>query len=158
MARAISLFIFLLILWLLLSGIYEPLLIILGVVSCAFVALIAYRMDVVDHEGHPVHLTWRFLIYLPWLAWEIVKSNIAVAKIIVDPKLPISPSVIKVRASQPDELGHVIYANSITLTPGTVSIDMQGDDIEVHALAAEFAEGVQSGDMDRRVTRVAGAD
>lgn len=158
MARAISLFIFLLILWLLLSGIYEPLLIILGVVSCAFVALIAYRMDVVDHEGHPVHLTWRFLIYLPWLAWEIVKSNIAVAKIIVDPKLPISPSVIKVRASQPDELGHVVYANSITLTPGTVSIDMQGDDIEVHALAAEFAEGVQSGDMDRRVTRVAGAD
>ncbi len=156
MARAISLFIFLLILWLLLSGIYEPLLIILGVVSCAFVAFIAYRMDVVDHEGHPVHLTWRFVIYMPWLAWEIVKSNFAVAKIIVDPRLPISPRVIKVRASQPDELGHVIYANSITLTPGTVSINLQGDDVEVHALAAEFAEGVESGDMNRRVTRVSG--
>ncbi len=156
MARAISLFIVLLILWLLLSGIYEPLLIILGVASCAFVALIAHRMDLVDHEGHPIHLTWRFLIYLPWLAWEIVKSNIAVARIIADPKLPISPRVIKVRASQPDELGHVIYANSITLTPGTVSINLEGDDVEVHALAGEFAEGVESGDMDRRVTRVAG--
>lgn len=157
MARAISLFIVLLILWLLLSGIYEPLLIILGVASCAFVALIAYRMDVVDHEGHPIHLTWRCLVYWPWLAWEIVKSNIAVAKIIVQPKLPISPRVIKVKASQADELGHVIYANSITLTPGTVSINLEGHEIEVHALAAEFAEGVENGDMDRRVTKVEGA-
>ena len=85
-----------------------------------------------------------------------MKSNVAVAKIIVDPKLPISPCVIKVKASQADELGHVVYANSITLTPGTVSINMSDHEIEVHALTNEFAEEVESGEMDRRVTATEG--
>ena len=154
--RAASLFVVLLILWLLLSGIYQPLIVILGVVSCAFVAWIAHRMDVVDREGHPIHLSWKAPIYWPWLIWEIVKSNIAVARIIIDPKLPISPRVLKVKASQVDELGHVIYANWITLTPGTVSIDLMDGWIEVHALAEPFATGLESGEMDRRVTKMEG--
>lgn len=154
--RAASLFVVLLILWLLLSGIYQPLIVILGVVSCAFVAWIAHRMDVVDREGHPIHLSWKAPIYWPWLIWEIVKSNIAVARIIIDPKLPISPRVFKVKASQVDELGHVIYANWITLTPGTVSIDLMDGWIEVHALAEPFATGLESGEMDRRVTKMEG--
>ncbi|MCG8360074.1 MAG: Na+/H+ antiporter subunit E [Kiloniellales bacterium] len=156
MIRAASLFVVLLILWLLLSGIYQPLIVILGVVSCAFVAWIAHRMDVVDREGHPIHLSWKAPIYWPWLIWEIVKSNIAVARIIIDPKLPISPRVFKVKASQVDELGHVIYANWITLTPGTVSIDLMDGWIEVHALAEPFATGLESGEMDRRVTKMEG--
>ena len=154
--RAASLFVVLLILWLLLSGIYQPLIVTLGVVSCAFVAWIAHRMDVVDREGHPIHLSWKAPIYWPWLIWEIVKSNIAVARIIIDPKLPISPRVFKVKASQVDELGHVIYANWITLTPGTVSIDLMDGWIEVHALAEPFATGLESGEMDRRVTKMEG--
>ena len=156
LTHAISLSVVLFALWLLMSGHYEPLIIGLGVASCIFVALIAHRMDVADREGHPIHLTWRSLVYWPWLLWEIVKSNIDVARVILDPKLPISPRVIKVKASQADDLGHVIYANSITLTPGTVSIDVQGSVIEVHALTRALAEGLETGEMDRRVSGMAG--
>ena len=139
-----------------LSGYFEPLLLGLGLASCLLSTWIAWRMDVVDHEGHPIHLSWRAPLYWSWLAWEIVKSNIDVAKIILSPSLPISPRVITLRASQPDELGHVIYANSITLTPGTVSIDVIGHSIEVHALTEESAAALETGDMDRRVRRMEG--
>ncbi|MGF1610190.1 MAG: Na+/H+ antiporter subunit E [Kiloniellales bacterium] len=156
MRHAVSLSLMLFVLWLLLSGHYEPLITGLGVASCLFVAWIAHRMDVVDHEGHPIHLTWRAAIYWPWLFWEIVKSNIAVARIILDPRLPIRPQVVRVKASQADDLGYTIYGNSITLTPGTVTIDVVDDHIEVHALADAFAEGLRSGEMDRRVTDMEG--
>lgn len=154
MLRAVSLSVSLFVLWLLLSGHYEPLIIVLGAVSCVFVAWIAYRMDVADHEGHPIHLTWRVLLYWIWLFWEIIKANIQVARLILAPRLAISPTVIKVKASQPDDLGHVTYANSITLTPGTVSIDVRDATIEVHAITREMAESLKTGDMDRRVTRI----
>lgn len=157
LARAVSLTVSLFVLWLLLSGHYDPLLLSLGAVSCMLVAWIAYRMDVADHEGHPIHLTWRVLLYWIWLFWEIIKSNIQVARLILAPRLAISPTVIKVKASQPDDLGHVTYANSITLTPGTVSIDVRNATIEVHAITREMAESLQTGEMDRRVTRMEGA-
>lgn len=156
MARALSLSAVLFILWILLSGHYEPLLLSLGAGSCVFVAWLTHRMDLVDHEGHPIHLTWRAAIYWPWLLWEIVKANIDVAKIVLDPALPISPLVFSVKASQADDLGHVIYANSITLTPGTVSIDVKGATIQVHALTQELADGLLTGEMDRRATEMEG--
>ena len=129
---------------------------VLGAASCIFVAWIAHRMDVADHEGHPIHLTWRAVTYWPWLFVEIIKSNIDVARLILDPKLPISPTVIKVKATQVDDLGHVIYANSITLTPGTVTMDVRGGTLEVHAITQDIAEGLLSGEMDRRVTQMEG--
>jgi len=156
LARALSLSVVLFVLWILLSGHYEPLLLSLGAASCIFVAWIAYRMDVVDHEGLPIHLTWRAAIYWPWLLWEIVKANIDVAKIVLDPKLPISPQVFTVKASQVDDLGLAIYANSITLTPGTVSIDVKNATIQVHALTQELADGLLTGEMDRRATEMEG--
>ena len=157
MAHAISLLVTLFGVWLLLSGHYVPLIIGLGVGSCIFVVLIALRMDVADREGHPIHLTWRALIYWPWLMWQIILSSIQVGRIILDPKLPISPRLIWVRASQVDELGHVIYGNSITLTPGTVTLDIRGNELEVHALTGDFAHDLATGDMDRRVTKMEGA-
>lgn len=156
MAQAISLGAVLFGLWLLLSGHYTPLLLGFGVASCALVVLISARMDVVDREGHPIHLGPRALTYWPWLFVEIVKANIDVAKRIVDPKLPISPTMLRVKASQKTEVGRVIYANSITLTPGTVSVELEGDMIEVHALTVEGAEALREGEMDRRVTAMEG--
>jgi multicomponent Na+:H+ antiporter subunit E len=154
--HAISLALVLFALWLLLSGHYVPLLIGLGALSVLLVVTIALRMGVVDREGHPIHLSPKALLYWPWLAWEIVKSNVDVARRILSPTLPISPTVIRLKASQKSELGKVIYANSITLTPGTVSIDIDGDKIEVHALTREAAQALRTGDMDRRVTRFEG--
>lgn len=156
MVHAISLALVLFALWLLLSGHYVPLLIGVGALSVLLVVTIALRMDVVDREGHPIHLSLKALLYWPWLAWEIVKSNVDVARRILSPTLPISPTVIRLKASQKSELGKVIYANSITLTPGTVSIDIDGDKIEVHALTREAAQALRTGDMDRRVTRFEG--
>jgi multicomponent Na+:H+ antiporter subunit E len=154
--RALILFVFLLIVWLLWSGHYTPLLLCLGVLSCAFVAWTAWRMGLVDREGVPIEVTPRMLLYLPYLALEIVKANVDVARRIIDPRLPIGPRVFHTRAKQKTDLGRVIYANSITLTPGTVSIDVDGDDITVHALTAEAEAGVQDDEMNRRVARVEG--
>jgi len=141
--------------WLLWSGHYSfdhMLVLGLGVVSCVFVVYMANRMDIVDEEGHPIHLLFQLLLYIPWLLWAIVKANIDVAKRVLNPSLPISPCMVRIKATQKTDLTRVIFANSITLTPGTVSVELVGDDILVHALTREAAEDVQSGDMDRRVT------
>jgi len=145
------------VLWLLLSGhFHEPLLFGLGIVSVVAVVFISRRMDVVDHEGHPIHLSWRALLYWPWLLWEIVKANIDVARVLIERRMPTDISVINVKATQKSELGRVIYANSITLTPGTVTIALDDDILIVHALTTGAAEGLNTGEMDRRVTAVEG--
>ena len=156
MLHAISLGLVLFGTWLLFSGFFEPLLLGFGIASCVLIVVIGYRMDVVDHEGHPVHLGWKAITYWMWLAVEIVKANIDVARRIVDPKLPIHPVLVSVKTSQSTELGQVIYANSITLTPGTVSIRIADDTILVHAVAKEMAEDLEAGEMDRRVTAMEG--
>lgn len=137
-------------LWLLLSGYFEAWLLWLALASVLSIVYIAWRMDVTDHEGFPLHLGPRALIYFPWLAKEIVKSNLDVAKAILTNR--INPQVIHVKATQDSELGRTIYGNSITLTPGTVTIGLEEDGLEVHALLDETAAGVESGDMDRRVS------
>lgn len=156
MAHSVSLALVLFALWLFLSGVFEPLLIVLGAVSAVIVVVLAHRMDVIDREGHPVHLTWRALLFWPWLASEIVKANMDVSRRVLDPRLPITPTLVRVKASQKTDLGQVIYANSITLTPGTVSVDLQDDYILVHALTREGAQTLAEGEMDRRVGSVEG--
>ncbi len=143
--------------WMLLSGefsLHHGLVLGLGIASVILVVLIAVRMDVVDHEGHPIHLTRRFVGYWFWLLLEIVKASLDVTKRIWSPSLPISPTMYILKASQPGELGQVIYANSITLTPGTVTVRLDGGDILVHAIAREVGDDLASGEMDRRVTRL----
>ncbi len=128
----------------------------LGVLSCLGVVAVCRRMKIVDPEGHPIHLIPGFLRYIPWFLWAMVKSNIDVVRRIVHPRLPMEPRVIQVAASQKTHLGQVIYANSITLTPGTVTIETDEGIIDVHTLTREAAEDVRSGDMDGRVTDLEG--
>jgi multicomponent Na+:H+ antiporter subunit E len=139
--------------WLLLSGHYAPFLITAGFVCALLVALFARRMDLLDPEGHPVHLAPRALLsYWPWLLKEIAKSAWSVSKIILDPRLPISPTLIRVKAGQKTVVGRTTFANSITLTPGTISLQVERDEILVHALTREGAQDLAGGEMDRRVT------
>lgn len=156
MASSISLWVFLYVFWILLSGHTEPLLLGFGAASCTLVVYIAHRMDVIDHEGHPSHLSLQIVPYWFWLCVQIVKSNFDVAKVILSPKLPISPVMFKTKASQKRELGQVIYANSVTLTPGTVAVDLQDGVLQVHALTVEGAQDVLNGEMDRKVCGVKG--
>ena len=151
-SSAIILFVF----WLLLSGNFTAFLVTMGAISAGAITLLGRRAELIDHEGHPVNLTWRALGYWPWLIKEIVKSAWEVARIIVNPRLPISPTLVRVRTSQKTAVGVVTYANSITLTPGTISVDVRPGEILVHALTREGAEGLEAGEMDRRVTRFEG--
>jgi multicomponent Na+:H+ antiporter subunit E len=142
--------------WLLWSGHTDVLLVTLGALSTVAVIAIAVRMRIVDAEGTPLGLPLRAMRFLPWLLWQIVKANVDVARRILTPRLPIRPTVIRIKTGQRRDLGRVIYANSITLTPGTVSIDLQGDEILVHALTREAADDLRSGEMDRKVCEFEG--
>ena len=143
--------------WLLWSGHTEPLLLGFGLASVLLVLLITRRMDRFSGADEDEYPSWRFLTYLPWLFWQILRSNVDVARIILDPRLPISPRLIRVRASQRTEVGQAVYANSITLTPGTISLDVREGQILVHALTAEAAAGIETLEMDRRASRTESA-
>ena len=154
MRHTISLFLILVAFWLLNSGHYTLLILSLGLISIVLVLYIAHRMDVVDHESQPLHLTLRIPGYQLWLSKEIILSNISVVKHIWLGNETISPVLTTIKASQKTDIGKVIYANSITLTPGTVAVDLVGDQITVHALLRENIEALQAGEMDRRVSRL----
>ncbi|MBM3526768.1 MAG: hypothetical protein FJX62_01630 [Alphaproteobacteria bacterium] len=149
--RTISLAFILYVFWLVLSGYFKPFLLIAGAICAVLCALAAGRLNAADEEGHPNHLILRTPTYYPWLLWEIAKSAWSVTKIILHPKLPISPTMSVVRASQRTAAGIATYANSITLTPGTITADVQGNDLTIHALVADGATDVEGGEMDRRV-------
>jgi multicomponent Na+:H+ antiporter subunit E len=149
-----NLSLFLFAVWLLLSGHYTPLLLTLGLLSTLLVVFIATRAELVDHEMQVVLIKPGVLLYWFWLAGEIIKANIDVCRRILDPRLPISPRMIQVRAGQQTELGRVTYANSITLVPGTVTVSVEGDMFKVHALTRETAEDLKGGELDRRVQDV----
>ena len=155
--RALSLVVILFAFWLLLSGYFVPFLLTMGVLSAIGVALLGRRMDLVDHEGHPIQLSWRLIFYWPWLFKEIVMSAWSVSRVILNPRLPVSPTLVRAKTSQKTTVGLVTYANSITLTPGTISVDVKPGEILVHALTREAAEGLLEGEMDRRVTRFEGS-
>lgn len=153
LSSALVLFVF----WLLLSGHFTAFLLAVGAAAAFAIAALGRRMEVIDHEGHPIHLSWRALAYWPWLLKEIAKSAWQVARIVLAPSLPISPTLVRVKPSQKTAVGVVTYANSITLTPGTMSVEVTPREILVHALTREGAEGLAAGEMDRRVTAFEGA-
>ena len=154
MNRSLVLFINLMVVWLLLSGHFTSTLITYGVLSCVGVVALMAHLEILDREALPWHIGLRILLYIPWLLKEVVLSNWAVAKVIVSPSLPIQPRILRVAASQKTHVGQVIYANSITLTPGTVTLDVRAGRFLVHALTTESAAGLLTGEMDRRVARL----
>lgn len=156
MSRFIPSLLVCVILWLLWSGLFKPLMLAFGAVSCILVAWISSRLKIVDSSERPLLIFLRMITYVPWLVSEVIKSNIDVAKRIWQKDMPISPTVVTVPASQKTALGLVIHANSITMTPGTLSIDVAPGEIEVHALAVETLEGLQDGVMDRKVRKLEG--
>jgi multicomponent Na+:H+ antiporter subunit E len=144
------------VLWFLLSGFLLPLILALGAASIIGVVWLAHRMDVIDHESHPVHMAPKGAGYYVWLMWEIVKANIDVTMAILRGPRALEPKVFKLKASQISDVGRVTYANSITLTPGTVTIFVDDDEFTVHSLTPVAKEGLETGDMDRRVSELEG--
>lgn len=149
--RYVSLAAFLFVFWLALSGHYTTGLVAAGAVSALACLFAAVHLRMADREGHPIELFRGAVTYLPWLVVEIAKSAWAVTKVILDPRLPISPTMTVVTASQRTPVGIASYANSITLTPGTITVGVAGDQLTVHALVREGALDLEGGGMDQRV-------
>lgn len=150
--------------WLLLSGHYSlpgyggswMMIFSLGVMSSLLVTYLAARMRVIDDDSVPVRRIIPLLTYIPWLLWEILLSNIDVAWRVWHPDLPISPRFVKVPYRTRTPFGATVYANSITLTPGTVTILVEDDHFLVHALTEDAAAALEGGEMHRRVRAVEG--
>ncbi|MEQ9144953.1 MAG: Na+/H+ antiporter subunit E [Parvibaculaceae bacterium] len=142
-------------LWLLLSGFYDNTLLLgFGVVSCLVCVYIAARMEVVDHESVPLQLKLGVIGYIAWLTREIGKANWAVTRVILSPRMPLRQRMIHVPATQQTDVGRVTFANSITLTPGTITVETEQNSFLVHALTDEAADQAALADMGARVSSV----
>lgn len=143
-------------LWLLMSGVYKPLVVWLGVASSIIAVIVVRRMDnAAGAERLEVRLKpIATIFYWIWLMVEIAKANWAVTKVILSPKMPLNRNFFKTPYTQKTELGQTIFANSITLTPGTISVEVEEDTFWVHAVSYSEDDIEALADMDRRVTAI----
>ena len=148
--KSTTLFIILFGFWLLMSGYYTPLILSLGVISCLLCVYLTIKGKFLDNETLPIYFFPRLIQYTLWLIKEILKSNIQTAKVII--MKSEEPELFSVKATQKTNEGKVTYANSITLTPGTVTTQIKNDIFEVHALTKDFGDDVRSSEMDKMVT------
>lgn len=155
--RNILLALWLFLFWMALSGYFTAFLLGVGVLAVVLCVIVANRMGTADEEGFPIQLAGGALTYIPWLVWEIIKSGWSVTRIIINPQLPISPTMTRVYASQKSPSGVNVYALSITLTPGTVTTNVDDNVLIVHALEESGADDLEAGGMDARVSRFEGA-
>ena len=152
MLRAVVLAMALAGLWLLLSGYFDnPLLLGFGAASVALCVYLAHRAGVLDFEGVPTGLMPRVFGYWWWLFVEIGKANFIVAReaLAIEPRL--SPKLMKVVSPTKTNAGLATFANSITLTPGTVTVDLEPGYMVVHALTEALADEAGIEAMGRRV-------
>lgn len=139
--------------WLFWSGLYKPHLLALGVLSLVLSLWLAHRIGTF-REASPFSTMLKLPRFWGWLLVEIVKSSIDVAKVVLDPKLPISPAVVEFDTVCKGPIGQVILGNAITLSPGTVTLDVYADRLKVHCLTAQGAEAIRSGEADRRAAQI----
>lgn len=154
MVKAISLTIALIALWLTLSGYFTPFLLSIGVASVLFTVYLAARMRLLDDEAVPVQLRPALFLYWGWLGGEIFKASVAVCRVILSRDMTLSQQLIRVPWDQKTEMGRTIFANSITLTPGTITVETGDGAFLVHALTDEFTGSEGFEEMGGRVTKV----
>jgi len=137
--------------WILLSGFFTPFLLAAGFFCSLGVTLLCLRLGLLDSEDRGLRWNLKPIGYLIWLIVEMIKSSWQVTRIILHPALPISPSLVRFRPSQTTALGLVVHAHSITLTPGTYTVEASADEFLVHGLTSSGADGDVDSETDRRV-------
>ncbi len=140
--------------WLLLSGHITPLLIALGAASSLLVVWFLRRMDRADGAPMQLRPSFGLFSYLVWLLWDVVKANIDLAWRIWAPKLPVCPVWARLDTQVETPLEKTLYANSITLTPGTLTTDVRDDHFLIHALSQTGIDELREGEMERRIRRI----
>lgn len=143
--------------WLAWSGIYTPLLLTLGAVSCILVTILARRIGFFDAGLYSLHLIPRLPPLLFWLAKDLVKCNFNVARIVLSPRLPIEPNMMTIDAQDLTPVSRAILANSITLTPGSVVTAIDRGILEVHCLTRSVADEYREGELVRHIRRLEGS-
>ncbi|WP_417495717.1 Na+/H+ antiporter subunit E [Maricaulis sp.] len=155
MSYSVGLTAVLVLLWLTLSGQYTlsgdyPLVIGFGVLSVVVTVALTARMRILDRETVPVLPALPLAMYWIWLGREILAANLAVVKLVMKPEIDVEPRLVRVPAEQRSGLGHAVFANSITLTPGTVTIDVEEDGFLIHALDTSFTDPAGFAEMGAR--------
>ena len=150
-ARILILAVLLIAAWVLWSGYLKPLLLGLGALSCLLTVWIVRRMGYFDDENFAFHYDWRLLGFWAWLGREVVVSSIEVARVVLRRRLVVEPKVVNIDGSGLGPVDLALLGNSITLTPGTLTLDVHEDRLLVHALTAEGAAALERGEMQRRV-------
>ena len=148
-------FIIMFVFWMLLSGQTMPILVVLGVVSSFLVAL--WSHDLIFGRGdikQGISRVFRHITYLPWLLWQIVLANIHLVYLTLHPNPPLEPSFIKFKTNYKTDMGVFVLANSITLTPGTVTIETGREEFIVHTITRTSAESLLTGEMQARVKEI----
>ena len=150
---AIIMFVF----WIFLSGEFSFILLLTGIISSLLVSYISHDLLIGNGDMKLGFIrTIRFIKFLPWLLWQIVLANIDLAIRTLHPKMPINPMLINFKNNLKTDLGMVILANSITLTPGTVTIDVNENDFFIHVISEKAAQSLISGEMQARVKEIEG--
>lgn len=142
--------------WLLLSGYIEPLLLSFGVISIVIVLFVLKRMDAVDKEPMTVNINHKTFRYFIWLIAQIAQSSLHVTKLVWGASDKLSPTLAKLPIDTASPKHHVLYANSITLTPGTLCVDLKSNEITVHALQEASIDSLGEGKMESKITQMLG--
>lgn len=155
MLRSVATFLILFPVWIVWSGMLDAFHLALGVISCAIVTFLSHDLLFKrrDFKGW-IRETGRFIQYLPWLLYQVVIANFHVVYLALHPKMPIEPRIVRYKSGLKNELALVVFANSITLTPGTITADIADGEYVVHALSKKTADDLLSGDMEKRVARI----
>lgn len=142
--------------WVVFSGFLDPFHLSLGLISCGIVTWLSSDL-LFDDRTVPMRRraaqAFRLVHYLLWLTWQIVLANLAVFKLAFAPRSALQPQIVRHRTRLKSDFEKFLLANSITLTPGTVTIKILGDTFYVHAIDDTSAAGL-NGEMDRRIARI----
>ena len=141
--------------WVILSGNFDRFHLSAGII-CSLVASYMFHGLLFSNVriGDIKVIAWRFILYIPWLIKQIVMANIHVASLVLNPSLPIDPKIIKFKTRLETDISNVTLANSITLTPGTITVDIRDGEFYVHALSKKVAEDLNEGEMEDRVAHI----
>ncbi len=147
------------IIWLIFSGKYDVTHISFGVIAVTLVILMNYRLSKINlfpergEPNVPVKI-YRLPRYILWMIKEIFLANLQVAYLVIHPKMPIKPKLLTFQTKLPSASAKVILGNSITITPGTLTIDIEHDKFLVHCLVPDSASSLENGEMQSRIMRL----
>lgn len=141
--------------WALLSGMYDPFHLIIGALCAVIIAWKGYQLLFANTRVGDVKLTAvRLLLYIPWLLWQIIMANIHVIGLALSPNMRVDPKIIRFKSKLESDISYVTLANSITLTPGTITMDIKDGEFFIHAIDGKVAEELNTGAMEDRVAHI----